>query len=288
MKRTITVALAAMLAASGANAATVFGIDSDRNLVSFNSSTPGTFTSTVAISGTNAGFLAMDFRDSNGVLYALGDDFRLYTVNTFTGFASAVGAPLAISGANFGFDFNTAIDALRIVSNNDNNYVVNPNTGVVSTTATPVAYAPGDINAGGNAVITGNGYIHGTATQYAIDVNADFLVTQANNAGTLASVGTAGLGFNAMQAASFDIDFDGVGYIMNGRDFYSVNLQTGVATQLGTTRRANGNITAMAIQAPVPEPATWAMLILGFGVVGGAMRRRAANAKAARTRLTYA
>ena len=27
-------------------------------------------------------------------------------------------------------------------------------------------------------------------------------------------------------------------------------------------------------QAPVPEPATWAMLIMGFGLVGGAMRRR--------------
>lgn len=27
--------------------------------------------------------------------------------------------------------------------------------------------------------------------------------------------------------------------------------------------------------ASVPEPATWAMLLLGFGVVGGAMRRRA-------------
>ncbi len=27
--------------------------------------------------------------------------------------------------------------------------------------------------------------------------------------------------------------------------------------------------------APVPEPATWAMMILGFGMVGGAMRRRA-------------
>jgi len=27
-------------------------------------------------------------------------------------------------------------------------------------------------------------------------------------------------------------------------------------------------------QAAVPEPATWAMMLLGFGVVGGAMRRR--------------
>ena len=37
----------------------------------------------------------------------------------------------------------------------------------------------------------------------------------------------------------------------------------------------------------VPEPSTWAMLILGFGVVGGAMRRRSA-AGPSRTKSTYA
>jgi PEP-CTERM motif len=26
----------------------------------------------------------------------------------------------------------------------------------------------------------------------------------------------------------------------------------------------------------IPEPATWAMMILGFGMIGGAMRRRRA------------
>ena len=31
---------------------------------------------------------------------------------------------------------------------------------------------------------------------------------------------------------------------------------------------------ARAITAAVPEPATWAMMILGFGLIGGAMRRR--------------
>jgi hypothetical protein len=39
------------------------------------------------------------------------------------------------------------------------------------------------------------------------------------------------------------------------------------------------------ITAPVPEPSTWAMLVLGFGAMGGAMRsRRAAKS----VRVTYA
>ena len=36
----------------------------------------------------------------------------------------------------------------------------------------------------------------------------------------------------------------------------------------------NGFSNAVQITAPVPEPATWAMMLLGFGAVGFAMRRR--------------
>lgn len=40
--------------------------------------------------------------------------------------------------------------------------------------------------------------------------------------------------------------------------------------------------------AAVPEPSTWAMLILGFGMTGAALRRRAGSAKKARAALTFA
>ena len=36
----------------------------------------------------------------------------------------------------------------------------------------------------------------------------------------------------------------------------------------------NGFSNAVQIGAPVPEPATWAMMLLGFGVVGYSVRRR--------------
>lgn len=46
-------------------------------------------------------------------------------------------------------------------------------------------------------------------------------------------------------------------------------------------RFANGNAAIIAgpiedISNPIPEPATWAMMIAGFGMVGGVIRRRAA------------
>ncbi len=42
----------------------------------------------------------------------------------------------------------------------------------------------------------------------------------------------------------------------------------------------SSNITFGQLAAPVPEPATWAFMIFGFGAIGGAMRRnRKANVK---------
>ena len=35
---------------------------------------------------------------------------------------------------------------------------------------------------------------------------------------------------------------------------------------------------SLMVTAPVPEPATWAMMIAGFGLTGGAMRRRTLRA----------
>ena len=38
--------------------------------------------------------------------------------------------------------------------------------------------------------------------------------------------------------------------------------------------------------APVPEPGTWAMMILGFGLVGGMMRRRTGAIRTSRLALS--
>ena len=280
MYKTTLGVLAAATLATGAQAATVFAIDENNNLVTFFDSTPGVFNTSVAVSGTTATMLGLDFRDSNGLLYGLGDDLRLYTINTGTGVASAVGGPLGLTGSNFGFDFNTAVDAIRIVSNDDSNYVINADTGAISTVATPVAYGAGDVNAGANAIVAGNAYLHGTGNQFAIDTNGDFLVRQANNAGTLTTVGA--LGVPVGPRTSFDIDFSGIAYLQDSNRFYTVNLNTGAATLVGNTNRS-----LYGIAVGVPEPTTWALLILGFGVIGGALRRKAGRGGTVRSSLSF-
>ncbi|WP_375291823.1 DUF4394 domain-containing protein [Qipengyuania sp.] len=283
MKKLLIGAAMAATVSTGAQAATVFGVDTDNFLVTFNSSAPGAFTSERLITGTSATFLALDFRDSNGLLYGLGDDLTLYTIDTATAVASAVGGPLALSGSNFGFDFNTVVDAIRIVSNDDSNYVINADTGTISTVATPVSYGAGDVAAGQNAIVAGNAYLHGTTTQYAIDTNLDTLVMQANNAGTLTTVGA--LGALAGPRTSFDIDFDNTAYMLDGSRFYTVDLHTGASTLVGTTSRS---LYGIAIgSGAVPEPGTWALFILGFGAIGAALRRKSGQSAMGRAKLTY-
>jgi hypothetical protein len=43
---------------------------------------------------------------------------------------------------------------------------------------------------------------------------------------------------------------------------------------VGSTELSGGTFGGTLTFAAVPEPATWALLILGFGLVGGALRRK--------------
>ncbi|MFS0735467.1 PEPxxWA-CTERM sorting domain-containing protein [Sphingomonas sp. 1P06PA] len=59
------------------------------------------------------------------------------------------------------------------------------------------------------------------------------------------------------------------------------SVSPNVAFPGGNSHDYSGNFTFDVTTAAVPEPAAWALMIGGFGIVGGAMRRRV-------TRMTYA
>ncbi len=273
LKKGIAFGLAAMFATTGAQAATVFGVDEFNNLVTFNSAAPGVVTRSIAITGLTESLQAIDFRPRNNVLYGLGSDRVVYTIDTATGAATAASGVLGLAGSQFAFDFNPTIDRLRIVSNTNANYVFNPNDGSLATT-TPVFYASGDTNAGREPDVTAAAYTSAAfgaaanATQlYSIDISLDQLTRQANSAGTLNTVGPVGL--NLGSRTSFDIAGSDA-FVQNGTGFYSINLNNGALTRIGTLDRS---LFGIAIAA-VPEPASWAMMIAGVGMVGGTMRRR--------------
>lgn len=62
-------------------------------------------------------------------------------------------------------------------------------------------------------------------------------------------------------------------------------------TNIGGIRlRSSSNafeIDNISVQAAVPEPGTWALMLLGFGLVGGAMRRGKTSGIAARLRYAF-
>ena len=176
-----------------------------------------------------------------------------------------VALPLAIAlvGGEFGFDFNPAVDRIRIVSNSGQNLRGHPDTGAAVDgnpsqdgvqSDGPLAFAANDRNAGKPARVVGAGYTYNKqndkiTTNYAIDAATGSLVMQGSkegatpavspNTGQLFTVGA--LGVSPFSRASFDIaDVSGAAFVALDHDgasrtrFYSVDLASGKATFIGT------------------------------------------------------
>ena len=288
-----------------ADAEPLTGLTSTGNLVTFDSTTPGTIVSSVAITGLQAGesLLGIDRRPANGLLYGLGSGSHLYTINTTTGLAISVGAsPFspALTGTAFGFDFNPVADRIRVVSTDTSSFRLNPNDGTVAGTDTPLSYAAGDSGSGITPRIVGSAYtnnFNGTSvtTLFGIDSNRDVLVRQGGvngvpspNGGVLSTIGP-GLGFNTSDLVGFDISgISGlafaslVGPTGAASQLFTINLATGSATLVGTIGTGvtlTGLAAGVGAGPSIPGPSTLALLAVGgLGLIVLVLRRRAAVA----------
>lgn len=211
-----------------------YAVDNGNNLLIFNPMNPAPIAK--SITGLQSGELivGLDFRPANGQLYALGSSSRIYTINTSSGAAVAVGSgPFspALSGSDFGFDFNPTVDRIRVVSNLGQNLRLHPETGAVAAT-------DGNLNPG-TPTITGAAYTNNfagatTTTLFDIDSNTDKLFRQdPPNPGGLVEIGS--LGVNVEAANGFDIGgASGTAYALltvgGGTRVYTINLTTGAAT----------------------------------------------------------
>lgn len=206
----------------------------------------------------NESILGIDFRPLNGQLYGLGSSSRLYTINTDTAVATAVGSQFVIplSGTFFGFDFNPMVDRIRVVSDTNQNLRLNPITGgVVDSDANAANGTQGDGNltygdttdpfiAGAAYTNPDNDAATGT-TLYYIDSAQDTLVTSPlPNAGTLSTVGD--LGVDVSVPLSFDIaaqngvNFGIASFVTKENSkkvvVASIDLTTGAATFVGRVK----------------------------------------------------
>ncbi len=197
----------------------MFGVTPSNRLIAFNSSAPGQLLNNVAITNLAPGerILGIDVRPANNWLYGLGSTSQLYLINNFNGAAIRIGVPFtpALSGNEFGFDFNPTVDRIRVVSDTGQNLRLHPDTGAAAAVDTPLSYAPGDANAGRTPGVTGVAYTNpdndpatGT-TLFDIDTAIDVVSIQnPPNAGVLNTqvplgIDAANVGFDIGPAATF-------------------------------------------------------------------------------------
>lgn len=287
-RRTLLALAAAGIAAvaAPAQAETIIGLTTTNQLVSFDSASPmnaGPLTSISGLQSANERILSIDLRPTDGLLYGVSTESKLYSLalNGSASFVTTLSA--AIVGNAIGIDFNPAADlggmaSLRVVSSSGQNLAVNASTGA-TVVATPV-------QAGFTAVAYANNDLSpDTATAlYYIDAGSDELkvALAAFNAPTITTVGALGLDANGV--AGFDIAGANRGYAAftdadTGKSgLYSINLGTGGASFIGSF--GIGMDTAISppllglTVAAIPEPETYALMLLGLAGIAWTVRRR--------------
>jgi hypothetical protein len=220
--------------------------------------------------------VAIDFRPLTGQLYGFGSGGGVYTIDVITGVATAAGASLGLTGA-IGFDFNPAVDRLRLVNDANANLRFNPLTAALAATDTNLAYIATDVNVGVDPNIVAAAYDRNdvnaatATTLFVIDSSLDILVRQgavdgnaadaagggSPNGGLLTTIGA--LGVNATGAVGFDIltrtgdvntAFAALSTNGTNSGLYAINLSTGAGTLVGSIGGAPTLVGSLAI---VPE-----------------------------------
>lgn len=108
----------------GSSSPRAFGLSSDNGLVRFSLDRPSRERFIGYIGGliTDTQVIGIDFRVQDGLLYAVGDQGGIYTVDTKNAQAALVERlDIAPQGTSFGVDFNPAADALRVISDTGQN-----------------------------------------------------------------------------------------------------------------------------------------------------------------------
>jgi hypothetical protein len=247
---------------------------SNNALMAFDTRAPGVTTTPAAITGLTAGdqLVGIDIRPQNGLIYGIGVSggmAQLYAIgskinpNTGSYLATAIGARIWVTGANFGVDFNPTVDRIRFVSDAGLDLRLNPNNGAIAGSdpaINPITGVDGAAytNSSQNAAVT---------TLYTLDsVTNGLYIQNPPNAGTemlVAPVTLGGAVLDFSGASGFDIAptvtvttnnavASGTGFALltvgGVTQLYSIDLTSGAATALGMFA-GNRPVQGLALQA---------------------------------------
>jgi hypothetical protein len=239
----------------------VVGLTTDGRLVRFDADTPGRTRGIGKVMNLDGdqSLVGVDYRVQDGKLYGVGNAGGIYTLSTDDASASKVGQlTVALSGNNFGVDFNPAANRLRVVSDTGQN--LRHNIDDATATMPPLA---GNTMMDGNLTIppattpamgiSGAAYTNNdldpntVTTLFDLDTMADQIVVQSPaNGGQLAPTGK--LLVDAGPVAGFDIYSRNVagatqsnlGFatvsVLGRYSFHQVSLLTGRVSRIGSFR----------------------------------------------------
>jgi len=241
----------------------------------------GAVASTVSVTGlpTGEAIVGADTRPADGALYVLTSAGKVFTLNLVSGVATlkatldadptdTTDAFVALTGSNFGVDFNPVANRLRVVSSSGQSLRINVDA-ATDNTITDSALNPG------NPTVTAAAYTNSFAaacrTQlFVIDSTSNTLLLQdPPNDGKLTAVGA--LGVDVVAASSFEIVTSGsganAGLVASGKNLYDVNLTTGAASNPRALALNNDeSVIGVGIAPPAQAPTQALGELLGVSV----------------------
>lgn len=253
---TVLIATTALFTtASLAAAAPSIGLAGDKTLVFFDTDNPAE-TRTLDVSGVD-NLVGIDYRPANGTLVGVTRDSVVVTIDPTSGAAtelSRMNTPLPMGETQVIVDFNPMADRLRYMTGTTN-HRVNIDTGEVTVDGS-LAYEDGDAGAEKGPAIAAAAYINSfgkpeATAMYDIESGSASLIRQTSpNDGTLKTIGSLGIA-EPGDVYAFDVqtteDGTNTAWLVNGNRLYTVNLETGAATEAGTIEGVDGDIRDITI-----------------------------------------
>ncbi|CZT36951.1 DUF4394 domain-containing protein [Rhizobium sp. 9140] len=236
-------------------AAPVLGLTGDKTLVMFDTEKPAV-TKSMDVTGVDK-LVGIDFRPGNKTVIGVTPENEIVSINLETGAATSVAKMdkmLTMTAAPVVIDFNPMADRLRFMTGTTN-HRVHPDTGAVTVDGA-LAYEDGDMHKGETPEIVAAAYTNSIGkpektAMYNIDATIGALIQQTKpNDGTLKAIGKLGL---KDKPATYAFDIQGMesggnaAYLAAGKTLYTVNLETGAATEVGAITGLDNDLRDIAI-----------------------------------------
>lgn len=239
--------------AGAAQAQTVAALVGDDMLQHIDAKT-WTVSKSVKIEGIPGRIAGIDVRPADGMLYALGADGTVATVDPMTGKATVRSKleTMVKAGSMVTVDFNPVADRLRVIGSDGMNLRANVDDGKVVTDGA-IKFKDGDMHASKTAMIIAGAYTNSVkgskeTALYDIDGSGALVKQAPPNDGVISSLGMTGM---KGKVVAFDIaaaaDGTNTGWLIDEGMAYTVDLATGKTSQKGKVNGLSGDVRDIAV-----------------------------------------